>query len=129
MLRALHGWTDQRLQKFIGNILRGGVLLAAVVVMLGGTLYLVRHGSESPSYHVFRGEPSDLRSVHGIVTDALSLRGRGLIQFGLLLLIATPVARVAFSVIAFGLQGDFTYVMVTLTVLASLVYSLAGGYL
>jgi uncharacterized membrane protein len=125
MMRPLHGWTDQRLEKFIGNTLRSGVLLAAVVVMLGGTLYLVRHGSESPSYHVFRGEPSDLRSVHGIVTDALSLRGRGLIQLGLLLLIATPVARVAFSFIAFGLQGDFTYMMV----LASLVYSLAGGYL
>jgi hypothetical protein len=39
------------------------------------------------------------------------------IQFGLLLLIATPLARVAFSVAAFALQRDRTYVVVTLFVL------------
>ena len=49
---------------------------------------------------------------------------RGLIQFGLLLLIAVPVARVAFSVVAFALQRDRTYVVVTLIVLAVLLYGL-----
>jgi uncharacterized membrane protein len=75
------------------------------------------------------GEPTDLRSVSGIVTDALSLQARGIIQLGLLLLVATPVARVAFSAFAFAQQRDRTYVMVTLGVLAVLVYSLVGGYL
>jgi uncharacterized membrane protein len=70
-----------------------------------------------------------LRSVSGIVTDALSLQARGIIQLGLLLLVATPVARVAFSAFAFAQQRDRTYVMVTLSVLAVLVYSLVGGYL
>lgn len=54
-------------------------------------------------------------------------RGRALIQLGLLLLIATPVSRVAFSVFAFERQRDWTYVGITLAVLAVLVYSLAGG--
>ena len=60
---------------------------------------------------------------------ALSFRARGLIQLGLLLLIATPVARVAFSVFAFARQHDRTYVVVTLIVLSILIFSLAGGRL
>jgi uncharacterized membrane protein len=52
-----------------------------------------------------------------------------LIQLGLLLLIATPVARVAFSVAAFAMQRDRLYVVVALIVLAVLMYSLTGGHL
>jgi uncharacterized membrane protein len=75
------------------------------------------------------GEPTDLRTLSGIVKDALAFRGRGLIQLGLLLLIATPLARVAFSVVAFAIQRDRLYVGVTLIVLAVLIYSLMGGHL
>jgi uncharacterized membrane protein len=55
------------------------------------------------------------------------LAAKGIIQFGLLFLIATPIARVAFSVIAFALQRDRVYVSVTLIVLGLLLYSLVGG--
>ena len=121
-------WTDQYVEEWIGNLLRAGVTLAATVVLFGGIVYLVRHGLAAPQYHVFVGEPTDLRTVSGIVKDALAFRGRGLIQLGLLLLIATPLARVAFSVAAFALQGDRLYVVVTLVVLAVLIYSLTGGH-
>jgi uncharacterized membrane protein len=50
-------------------------------------------------------------------------------QLGLLLLIATPVARVAFSVFAFALQRDRLYVVVTLAVLGVLAFSMTGGQL
>jgi uncharacterized membrane protein len=122
-------WTEQQLENIVGNLLRVGVTLAAVVVFGGGALYLIRHGMTSPDYRVFHGEPADLRRVSGVVTEALSLQGRGIIQLGLLLLIATPIARVAFSVFAFAQQRDRTYVIVTLIVLAVLLYSLVGGYL
>jgi len=122
-------WTEQQLENIVGNLLRVGVMLAAVVVFGGGALYLLRHGAISPDYRVFHGEPADLRSVSGVVTDALSLQGRGIIQLGLLLLIATPIARVVFFVFAFAQQRDRTYVMVTLLVFAVLLYSLVGGYL
>ena len=59
--------------------------------------------------------------------DASSFSGRGIIQFGLLLLIATPVMRVAFTVISFMIQRDRVYVGVTLIVLAVLLFSLTGG--
>lgn len=120
-------WTDQRVEGIIGNLLRAGVLLAAAVVLLGGTIFLVRHGSEVPHYRVFQGEPSDLRMVSGILADARTFHGRNIIQLGLLLLIATPVVRVAFSVLAFALERDWLYVAVTLIVLGVLVFSLAGG--
>lgn len=123
------GWTDQRVEVIIGNLLRAGVLLAAAVVLVGAAVYLVRHGSAAPHYAVFRGEPTDLRTPSGVIADAVALRGRGIIQLGLLLLLATPVARVAFSVFAFAMERDRLYVVVTLIVLAVLVFSLAGGTL
>jgi uncharacterized membrane protein len=122
------GWTDQRTELVIGDLLRWGVILSALVVVLGGTVYLVRHGMEPPSYGVFRGEPRNLRNVEGILGQVRAWRGRGIIQLGLLLLIATPVARVAFSVVAFALERDRLYVGITLIVLAVLAFSLAGGH-
>jgi uncharacterized membrane protein len=120
-------WTEEGLDEKLGILLRTGVLISAVVVLGGGILYLIHAGSGLPHYRVFRGEPADLRSVPGILKDACSLRPAGLIQLGLLLLIATPVTRVAFSVLAFALKRDQTYVIVTLIVFALLVYSLVGG--
>ena len=127
MSKTSLAWTDERVEGIIGNLLRAGVLLAATVVVLGAAIFLVRHGRELPPYRVFRGEPTDLRTLSGILAEALSFRGRNIIQLGLLLLIATPVARVAFSVVAFALEGDRLYVIVTLIVLAVLLFSLAGG--
>ena len=63
----------------------------------------------------------------GIVAEAKTLGGRGLVQLGLLLLIATPIARVVFSVIGFARQRDWLYVLITLTVLTLLTCSLASG--
>jgi uncharacterized membrane protein len=121
--------SDQRVEEIIGDLLRAGVVIAASVVSLGGIVYLVRHGAEAPNYRVFHGEPADLRGVSGIIADARSFSGRGIIQLGLLLLVATPVARVIFSVAAFAIQRDWTYVVITLIVLAALGYSLLGGAL
>lgn len=120
-------WTDQRVDAIIGSLLRAGVIVAAVLVLSGGALYLARHGSTIPDYHVFHGEPAYLRGVPGILGAARALDGPGLIQLGLLVLLATPLVRVAFSVVAFALQRDRTYVVVTSIVLAVLLYSLAAG--
>ena len=128
MAKQTQQWTDQYIEELIGNLLRVGVTLAAAVVLFGCGVYLARHGRAAPRYRVFMGEPTDLRTVSGIVKDALAFRGRGLIQLGLLLLIATPMARVAFSVVAFAVEGDRLYVVLTLIVLAVLMYSLMGGH-
>ena len=119
-------WTDRAFDTLLGHVLRAGVILAATVVVGGGVVYLMRHGYELPEYRVFRGEPGDLRTVGGILSDARSLSGRGLIQLGLLLLIATPVARVVFSVVGFLRQRNWMYVTITLLVLTLLGYTLTS---
>src|SRR4051794_7059804 len=119
-------WSDDEIELLLGNLLRAGVLIAAAVVLVGGVLYLKKYGRMPPHYREFAAEPEDLRHVPGILRAAAALRPRGLIQFGLLLLIATPVARVAFSLVAFVLQRDRLYTAITLFVLTLLVLSLAG---
>lgn len=115
------------MEQMIGTLLISGVIVAALIVLVGGVSYLIRYGASLPDYTVFRGEPAELRSLFGIAGGGLSFQIRSVIQLGLLLLIATPVARVAFSILAFALQRDRTYVIVTLIVFAVLMYSLIGG--
>lgn len=119
--------TDQTAEEIIGNLLRAGVLIAAAVVLAGGIGYLVHYGMVKPDYRMFHGQPTDLRTIPGIFHHALHGSSRGLIQFGLLLLIATPIARVAFSIVAFALERDRMYVIFTSIVLSVLLYSLLGS--
>jgi len=120
------GWNDLRIEIIVGVLLRTGVILAASVVLFGGVLYLWRYGHEIPNYIAFHGEPEQLKSPVDIFQGAMHLSARAIIQFGLLLLIATPVARVLFSAIAFVLERDSMYVVITLIVLGVLLYSLFG---
>jgi uncharacterized membrane protein len=115
---------DKRVDEWMGDLLRTGVLVAAATVAIGGAVFLVRHPFPVTNYQVFQGEPAELRTLKGIFGEALHGRGRGLIQLGLLILIATPVARVIFSVFAFLYERDWTYVAVSLLVLALLLWSL-----
>jgi uncharacterized membrane protein len=111
--------TDRRLEQIVGNLLRTGVALAAAVVLAGGIWYLAAHGASRPDYRRFHAGP-------GAMPWSRDLRGPlAAIQLGLLILIATPVARVVFSLVAFGLERDKVYVTITLVVLVILVYSLA----
>ena len=115
---------DQRLDQALGNLLRAGVVLAAAVTLLGGIGYVVAFWDTRSDHHTLREQSEHLRKPVDIVRCALTLDARCVIQFGLLLLIATPVARVAFTVFAFTRQRDWTYVVVTFIVLALLVYGL-----
>jgi uncharacterized membrane protein len=118
--------TDKRLDELMAFLLRTGVILAASIVLAGGVVYLARHRFPVINYRVFQGEPQNLRTVSGIFSEAKAFHGRGLIQLGLLVLIATPIARVMFSVFAFFYERDWKYVVFTLIVLGLLLYSLLG---
>jgi uncharacterized membrane protein len=120
-------WTDKRIENILGNLLRAGVIFSAIIVSCGAVIYLTRHGRAPADYRVFQGEPSELRSVTGIVRDAMDLSGRGIIQLGSLFLIATPVARVIFSIWGFAAERDRMYVIFTVIVLAILIFSLVGS--
>jgi len=118
---------DQKMDAIMGILLRSGVVLAASIVLVGGILFLVRHKTPVTDYQIFSSEPNDLRTIPGIFADVKAFKARGLIQLGLLVLIATPVARVVFSLFAFLYQKDWKYVVFTAIVLALLLYSLLGS--
>jgi uncharacterized membrane protein len=119
--------TDTQIELLISRLLRAGVLIAAFFVLFGGVYFLIRHGDERVSFKTFHSEPDVDRFVHQIVLAALGLRARSVIQFGILLLIATPILRVAVSLVGFALERDRAYVLITAVVLLILLYSLIGG--
>ncbi len=124
---SLPSWTDRKIENLIGNLLRAGVLSAAFVVLIGGVVYLARHGVEAADYRVFHGEPNQLRTIPGILRETIAFQGRAIIQLGLLLLIATPVARVALSIAGFGAERDWMYVGFASMVFVILLYGLFGS--
>ena len=123
MAEANNQWNDERMDQIISVLLRTGVILSSIVVLIGGIWYLVQSGRLAPDYRTFRGEPANLNGFHGIVKGLFSRHGRNWIQFGLVMLVATPVARVAFSVFAFFKERDWLYVGLTLIVLSVLMFS------
>jgi uncharacterized membrane protein len=118
---------DDAVEQVVGNLLRAGVVLAAAITLLGGALYLAGSGGAPADYRVFAGQPAGLRSVRSVVAGALALRAESVIQLGLLVLIATPIARVAFALLAFARQRDAAYVAISALVLTVLLFSLFGG--
>ena len=116
--------TDERFEVWIAILLRAGVLTAAAIVLIGGVGFLLHQGDATPQFHQFHGASPEYTAGAAIVRGALHLDWLAVIQFGLLVLIATPVARVALSIAAFALEEDWTYVAITAIVLAILLYSL-----
>jgi uncharacterized membrane protein len=115
---------DKRLETIIGQLLRTGVLLSAAIVTLGGILYLMRFHAARVGFHSFVVGGADIRTVPGILRSAAQLKSEGLMQAGLVLLILTPVARVALAVVGFAMERDRLYTVVSLIVLAILAFSL-----
>ncbi len=142
---APSSWSDEVIVVYIGNLLRAGVLASAAVLLVGGMVYLWYHGGDpNPDRSTFKAMPPEFSRPNAIARAALmgqrreespdgpnvhpgKGRGRAIIQFGLLLLIATPVLRVTFSIFAFARQRDLVYVILPMIVLAVLIYGLFSG--
>jgi uncharacterized membrane protein len=116
--------TDQQFEIFLGKLLRTGVMIAALIVLAGGVWFLSEAHGARREYKAFRGVPAELSSLDGIFHGAVEGQALAVIQLGILVLIATPVARVLFSMLGFGLERDWMYVAITAIVLALLLYSL-----
>ncbi|MGZ3492983.1 MAG: DUF1634 domain-containing protein [Gemmatimonadaceae bacterium] len=118
---------DEQVELVIGRLLQWGVLAAAIVVVIGGILLLAQYGHLPATFRQFNSEDSALRSVGGIIRAALTGDSRAIVQLGLVLLIATPAARVALTLGAFIIQRDRLYIVTTSIVLALLLYGLFWG--
>jgi uncharacterized membrane protein len=116
--------TDEKLEIAIGRMLQAGVLLAAAVVLVGGVMYLLHAHGPRPDYRHFHGVAAGLKTPSGIWHGVMHGDAESVIQLGLLLLIATPVARVILAGVGFVMERDQLYFWVSAAVLAVLLYSL-----
>ena len=98
---------DTDLERVIGQLLRYGVIISSLIVTAGGIIYLFRHGAEPPLFSVFNGEPDKMKRLGPMWQSILRGEGRPLIMLGLCVLIATPIARIAFSIIGYLLEKDY----------------------
>ena len=78
----------------------------------------------STNYQHFHRVAVNLCNIKGILQSALQLSPQGIIQLGVLLLLATPIVRVALSIFGFALQRDRLYTIITIIVFVVLMYSL-----
>lgn len=115
---------DRKVEIFIGRVLRVGMLISVAVTFLGLAIYLWHFHSTRPDYRTFNLASTKLFDLSALLPNAFHANPIALIELGILLLIATPVARVAFLVGAFALERDRMYVAVSGLVLAILLYSL-----
>lgn len=119
---------EKDVEKTVGKLLRTGVIIASLVVLAGGVLYLKKFGGLArPDYHIFKGEESSLITFNGIFKGFFTAKPAGIIQFGVLLLILTPIFRILFSLVAFAIEKDRLYVCITLIVLSIILASTFGG--
>jgi uncharacterized membrane protein len=114
---------DLKMEIAISRMLRAGVSVAAFVVLVGWILYLWQaHGVEADYLH-FHGIPRPADQFTPVIEGVRHLNSRSIIQLGILLLIATPIVRVAFCVYSFATQKDKLYVVVSGIVLTVLLCS------
>ncbi len=126
-------WAVRDMELFIGRLLRYGVILSCGITLIGGIFYLIQHGTQMPDYspipdgQPFEGASMYLRELSTILPRVMSLDGAAIIQLGVCVLIATPILRVAVSVIAFLIEKDFLYVVITLIVLTIIIANMLLG--
>jgi uncharacterized membrane protein len=112
----------------IGRVLRYGVLISGIIILLGTISLAASSGlSDTAGVLVYNENvPHDRLDVslasifHGLVT----LSAFSWIELGVIVLIATPVARVIISVFLFAAERDRLYVFVTAVVLILLLFSM-----
>ncbi len=120
--------TDKDIQSLVGNLLRVGVYISMAIVILGGVIYLFDHGREKIDYAVFDIDKVSLKTVAAIFEEVITFKGVAIVQFGLLMLIFTPIARVIMAVVSFFIEKDYLYVLIGLIVLSIIMASLSGGF-
>lgn len=118
---------DKDIEIIIGNLLRAGVLISSAIIIIGAIIYLCQSGHVHPDYHKFKGMNNTFYSLSYVLHGVAQLSGEHIIQLGVLILIATPVARIVFSIIGFIKEHDTLYIVITLLVLLIILSSIFFG--
>jgi uncharacterized membrane protein len=121
----------RRVELLISNLLRAGVLGSLALIVTGTVLTFVHH----PEYFTSPADLSRLvqpgaafpHTLRDVIEGIRWLRGQAIVTAGLLLLILTPVVRVAVSIFAFIYQVDRVFTVITAVVLFLLLLSFFLG--
>lgn len=120
-----------KVELLISNLLRIGVVSSLIVVVLGLVISFVHHSAflNSPAelQRVISSDHPTWHSISELSSGLADFRGEAIIMAGLLMLIATPVLRVAVGIVAFVVERDLVFVIVTSFVLAMLILSFVLG--
>lgn len=110
--------SQETFERTVAGVLLVGVAVSGVLIVLGMISALAWGWGGSGASDI---DPTDFSGLLERVRQGQPL---AITQLGLVVLILTPVVRVAFSAVAFALERDRIYLVITLTVLAILVASL-----
>jgi len=119
--------TDKEMELSIAEMLRFGVSFSAILVLVGGILYLRHPWLTAPSYGHFVAKSEPLNAVSSVLRGAIHLDAKSVVTLGILVLIATPIVRVTFCVVGFVRQKSELYLLISTSVFAVLIYSLIQG--
>ena len=111
----------------ISGVLKYGVIASTILVVAGVVILFVDAphslpGSLGQVVSSNYGRPT--LNLDQLLTGVSSGNPIFLIQLGLIVLLATPVARVAASVVMFAAEKDYLYLVVTIVVLGVLLLGL-----
>jgi uncharacterized membrane protein len=127
-------WGQRDMEIYVGKLLRYGVLTACAITLVGGLIYVFQSSGTMPNYKPmpghhdqFEGVVAYLRELNTIIPRMLQCDGAAIVQFGVVVLIATPILRIVFSAVAFLIEKDYLYVGITLLVLVIIVVNMTFG--
>ena len=122
---------SRQVELLLSNLLRIGVVTSLTIVVIGTIVSFVRHPdylfSKTELHRLTARDSAFPNTLSESVTAVLHGQGRGIVIVGILLLVATPVMRVAVSILAFVYEKDLIFVLITSTVLALLLLSFVLG--
>jgi uncharacterized membrane protein len=119
-----------RVESALSLLLRGGVIVSSLIVIVGLVLMYFHHPGyfhRAVAAETVAREMAFPHTVGEVYRGLLAWQGRSVILLGLFVLIATPVLRVALSVLVFLHQRDRMFVVITLIVLSLLLLSFMLG--
>jgi uncharacterized membrane protein len=118
------GMTPERFRTMVSGVLILGVTTSAILIAAGFAAALAVGWQGSLVGAAAAGVASAPTDFGGLPERLARLEPLSVSQLGLVVLLATPVLRVAASVVGFALEGDRLYTAITLAVLAILLFSI-----
>ncbi|QEM03743.1 DUF1634 domain-containing protein [Mucilaginibacter sp. P19] len=118
-------FNKNNINQLIGGALRLGVFLSLIFMVAGGIGYLSSRSEEPAAFSAFR---VSRLSFPAVFQGLLSFQSTAIINFGIMLLIATPVMRVVLALLSFVLAKDSLYTVITILVLLIILFSIISGH-